>query len=119
VCQNKLKEFKEKYPFNFKVYKDSCNIRSLLIGYPLIVKEDNKYIINLPTKAHWKSPSKLSYIEDGLKGLSKKLEDYPEITSIAFPKLGCGLGGLSWDKVYPIINYFSYNLPNLDIEVYI
>ena len=60
-------------------------------------KDEKKWVLNFPTKKHWRNPSKLEYIEMGLKKFVATYEE-KEITSIAFPQLGCGLGGLNWEK---------------------
>jgi O-acetyl-ADP-ribose deacetylase (regulator of RNase III) len=61
-----------------------------------------KYVINFPTKAHWRYPSKLAWIESGLKDLKEKIVE-DNIKSIALPPLGCGNGGLDWSVVRPLI----------------
>ncbi len=75
-----------------------------------------KYIINFPTKAHWRNPSQLSWIKSGLKDLRNQILHY-NITSIALPPLGCGNGGLNWDDVRPEIENALQDLP-VDIVVY-
>lgn len=89
-------EFKQKYPENYEQYKRACNQGQVLIRRMLVVEtglEIPKYIINFPTKIHWRSPSQLEYIEQGLDDLVRKIEEY-KITSIAIPALGCGNGNL-------------------------
>ena len=61
-----------------------------------------KYIINFPTKAHWRFPSRISWIEAGLEDMKRQLLAY-DIKSVALPPLGCGNGGLDWNEVKPII----------------
>lgn len=72
-------------------------------------------ILNFPTKQHWRNPSKLEWIEAGLK---KFLRSYQKlgITEISFPRLGCGNGGLDWEEVRPLMEKHLRNLP---IQVYI
>lgn len=98
--------FKNKYPGNFKFYKDMCMANKVRPGevliYPFtlnIIDGNNpKYIVNFPTKRHWKDNSILQDIEDGLKDLKNKIIEM-KIESIAIPPLGCGLGGLNWNIV--------------------
>jgi O-acetyl-ADP-ribose deacetylase (regulator of RNase III) len=91
--------FKSRYPTMFTQYKNTC-LRKELIPGKLHIWTDNSgiQIINFPTKIHWRDPSQYSYIESGLIALRNFLIQL-EPTSIAIPPLGCGLGGLKWDKV--------------------
>src|SRR5690606_25951810 len=71
---------KQRFPYNYKVYKEACKNGTLQVGEMLVVKEPDlvgeRYIINFPTKAHWKSPSKIEYIENGLQALKGSLQEY-------------------------------------------
>lgn len=108
-------EFKNRYPEMFKVYQELCDDKRLEVGKLMLWKKDEKWILLFPTKKHWRSPSKITYIE---KGLEKFVQSYEKlgIESIAFPKLGCGNGGLDWDVVKPVMEKYLKNLP---IQVYI
>lgn len=108
-------EFKGRYPRMFQKYEDACKKNALKTGMLMLVKDGDKRILLFPTKEHWKSASKLEYIDDGLR---KFCDTYKErnIKSAAFPLLGCGLGGLDWRKVKPLME--SY-LGELDIDIYI
>lgn len=112
-------QFKQRFPYNYKVYKEACKKGTLQVGEMLIVKEPDlvreRYIINFPTKAHWKSPSKIEYIESGLQALRESIKVH-QIESIALPPLGCGNGGLDWHMVKPII---TEALEGLDIDIYV
>ncbi|MBK6986357.1 MAG: macro domain-containing protein [Bacteroidetes bacterium] len=114
-------QFKEAFPINFKIYSDACKNKEVMPGKLLVVKESTtlgeKLIINFPTKTEWYLKSKYEYIEEGLKDLVKVIEDY-KIESIAIPPLGCGNGGLKWDKVQILIEKYLGNLPNIDIQVF-
>ena len=112
------KEFKRIYPDMFEVYQKFCEDGTLTVGKLQVYKTPNKWILNFPTKANWRSPSKLEYIEQGLK---KFVEHYERlgIKSIAFPMLGCGNGGLSWeDEVKPLMEKYLKKL-NIDIFIHV
>jgi O-acetyl-ADP-ribose deacetylase (regulator of RNase III) len=100
------KAIKSKFPWSFPHYKSVCERKGLQPGgllaltlkvYPL---EDVQTIIHLATKEHWRNPSKLEWVVSGCNKLKQFLE-MNQIKSVAIPRLGCGLGGLSWDIVKP------------------
>jgi O-acetyl-ADP-ribose deacetylase (regulator of RNase III) len=101
-------QFKRKYPENFKAYEAACRSGLVQIGKMFVYdlgfffQEKPRFIINFPTKKHWKEKSEISYIEDGLKDLIKIIREL-KIKSIAIPPLGCGNGGLEWHKVKHLI----------------
>lgn len=109
-------DFKKKYPEMFMEYVLKCDRGEVKPGLPYVYHDENITILNFPTKDHWRSPSKLSYIVDGLNWFVDNYKIYG-ITSIAFPPLGCGNGGLSWNIVGPIMYQKLCNLP-IDIEIY-
>ncbi len=97
--------FKKAFPDNYKIYKNICDKNEFDIGDILITETGSllpKYIINFPTKRHWRNRSEMEYIEKGMKELIKKINEYG-IQSIAIPPLGCGNGGLKWNDVIQII----------------
>lgn len=108
-------QFKNKYPEMFKSYRQVCEKHLLDVGNLYLWKSSKKWILMFPTKKHWKNPSKVEYIECGLK---KFVDNYERlgIESIAFPKLGCGNGNLDWNIVKPIMEKYLKPLP---INVYI
>lgn len=111
------KDFKAKYPIMFEEYKKECDLKNLSTGILYPYYEDGKVkVLNFPTKQHWRSPSKLSYIVDGLNWFVENYQGM-HINSIAFPPLGCGNGGLSWDIVGPLMYQTLKELP-IDIEIY-
>jgi O-acetyl-ADP-ribose deacetylase (regulator of RNase III) len=117
-------EFKQRWPENFKVYKAACDAKTLVPGRILIYEnrglfgsEGPRFLVNFPTKSHWRSPSKISYIEDGLDSLVEKIRLF-KIKSIALPPLGCGNGGLDWSDVKPIIAEKLSSLSDVDIIVF-
>lgn len=110
-------EFKKRYPEMFKEYVSLCEAGQVRPGVPYYYHDlIGNSIINFPTKDHWKSPSKLSYIVSGLQWFC---DNYVQlgITSVAFPPLGCGNGGLSWAMVGPVMYSFLKDLP-IEIEIY-
>lgn len=110
-------EFKKRYPEMFMEYKLKCDRGEVKTGTPYIYQNsDGTNILNFPTKEHWRSPSRLSYVIDGLDWFVDNYEKY-NITSIAFPPLGCGNGGLSWNTVGPIMYQKLSELP-IQIEIF-
>lgn len=98
-------QFKEKYPENFKVYARACSRKQVHLGRVFTWKntgEGHKWIVNFPTKRHWKDISYISDISTGVYDLYLFLQDH-DVKSIAIPPLGCGLGGLRWDDVKSVI----------------
>lgn len=82
---------------------------------PKIYKNSKgKDVLQFPTKIHWKDPSKIEYIEKGLEKILKILEGYD---SVAFPKLGCGLGGLDWSVVKPLMKHHLKHFQGT-VEIY-
>ena len=92
-------QFRKAFPDNFKVYESACDKMQLRPGKMLVCDlnrfENPRYVINFPTKRHWKGKSKIEDIESGLKALIEEVSKR-NIKSIAIPPLGCGLGGLKW-----------------------
>lgn len=109
-------EFKNKYFDTYLRYRRDCQDNLLQVGTICTYKiAENKYAIMFPTKTDWRYPSKLEYIESGLKVLKRLLQKYPSM-SIAIPPLGCGCGGL--DK--NVVNNFIINsLAELNNEIII
>lgn len=111
------KDFKDIYPEMFKAYQQLCERGEFSIGQLWPYKTPNKWILNFPTKTHWRQPSKVEYIEAGLK---KFTEIYSRmgVHSIAFPELGCGNGELDFEsQVQPLMEKYLANLP-IDVFIY-
>ena len=105
------KDFKQVYPEMFSQYQQICEKGSFDIGTLWLYKTTNKWVLNFPTKRHWRQPSQPEYVEAGLR---KFVETYHVfgITSISFPQLGCGNGELDWDvQVKPLMEQYLRNLP--------
>ncbi len=97
--------FKKAFPENYRVYKEACDREDLTIGKLLVTQTDRlnpRYIINFPTKKHWRNKSHPEYIQRGLKELVNTIREN-KIQSIAIPPLGCGNGGLEWEEIKPLI----------------
>lgn len=111
-------DFKRNYPENYLNYRNECLNRRLTTGKLSVFDEKGKTIINFPTKDDWRKPSKLSYISEGLDSLAEYL-NHSRIKSIAIPKLGCGLGGLEWTAVRPLIEEKLSNISKtIRIDIY-
>lgn len=114
-------QFKKKWPDNFVEYAKYCKLKHLRPGKVHIYKlEQSKhplFIINFPTKDHWKEKSRIEYIRYGLNDLIQKIKDL-NISSIAIPPLGCGNGGLSWDLVRPLIEEAFRELPEVEVKLF-
>lgn len=109
-------EFMLRYPEMFEDYELKCKNKRITTGKVDYYKnQDGTIIVNFPTKWHFKYPSKLIWVEQGLQDFLKTYKEY-DITSIAFPKLGTSNGGLNWNDVKPLMEKY---LSNLDIDVYI
>lgn len=106
---------KNRYQELFEKYQAACMAKEFHVGQLMYYKAVDHDVLLFPTKAHWRYPSRLKWIEDGLKEFCMKYEAFG-IKSIAFPKLGCGSGGLKWDEVKPIMEKYLNPLP---ITVYI
>ena len=109
--------FKQRYPKMFEKYKTICEKHLLTTGKLMLFYEADHWLLLFPTKENWRNPSKLEYIE---KGLMKFVQTYAEknITSIAFPRLGCGNGELNWDEVRPLMERYLKKLP-IDVYIYL
>jgi len=108
--------FKSKYPAMFKEYVRQCKANEITPGNPSVWKEGDMFskgieIINFPTKKHWRNPSEYEYIESGLIWLSRYLKNREGLT-ITMPALGCGHGGLDWEKVKRLILSYLDNTPS-------
>lgn len=113
-------QFKNRFPENYLTYKKACEQDLLKIG-DLLITENNslffKYIINFPTKKHWRNPSKYEYVEKGLDTLIEELK-IRNIKSVALPPLGAGNGKLEWEKVKVILNEKLKKLPEVEFIIF-
>jgi O-acetyl-ADP-ribose deacetylase (regulator of RNase III) len=114
-------QFKQAYPGNFRAYESACRRGEVHLGkmftYETGRLDRPRFVINFPTKGHWRSRSKLSDIKAGLDDLRDVIRER-HIDSIAIPPLGCGNGGLDWRDVRPLIVEALADLPNVRVMVY-
>lgn len=103
-------QFRERYPKMYERYRECCQAKALDIGKLQLYRTAEHWILNFPTKRHWRRPSKLEWIE---LGLQKFVATYADkgITSVAFPMLGCGNGDLDWADVKPLMERYLEPLP--------
>lgn len=110
--------FKTKYPAHFENYKRACQSGEMTTEKVLAYQEINgPMIICLATKADWRDSSKMEYVSAGLDDLVNRIKALG-IRSVAIPKLGCGLGGLDWNKVRPLIVEKMSSLDGINVEIY-
>lgn len=109
-------EFKRLFPEMYRQYRELCKRGQFKIGMLWLYKSPNKWVLNFPTKKHWRSPSRVEYVDAGLQ---KFVNSYADLGthSIAFPALGCGNGQLDFEtQVKPLMEKYLRQLP---IEVFI
>ncbi|MEM9619173.1 MAG: macro domain-containing protein [Pseudomonadota bacterium] len=114
--------FKEAFPENYEQYKAACKAKQVRTGEMFVTERLNlmaspRWIINFPTKQHWRSPSKMEWIVDGLQDLKRVITDN-QIKSIALPPLGSGNGGLNWSDVRQEIVDALEELDGVDVIIY-
>jgi O-acetyl-ADP-ribose deacetylase (regulator of RNase III) len=114
--------FKEAFPENFRAYAAACLKSEIKVGRVFVTERQDwvdgpKWIINFPTKQHWRNPSKIEWIKEGLQDLLRVIREH-EIKSIALPPLGCGNGGLDWKDVRPLIQSSLGSLEDVRVIVY-
>jgi len=114
-------QFHYAWPENFRAYRGACARGEVSLGRVFVWEGRQtgrpRVIVNFPTKGHWKAKSAIGDIDEGLCDLRQVISDY-EISSIAVPALGCGLGGLDWRDVYPLIVAHLGDLDGTRVLVY-
>ena len=112
-------QFKNAFPANFKAYEAACKKQAVRLGEVFVFDNGRltppRWIINFPTKGHWRARSRIRDVADGLDNLRDVIEEL-KISSIALPPLGCGHGGLNWDEVRSVI---KERLGDLDVVVHL
>jgi O-acetyl-ADP-ribose deacetylase (regulator of RNase III) len=114
-------QFKKSWPDNFSAFAKACQSGEVVPGkmhvYSLNGMLNPRFIINFPTKRHWREGSRLEDIETGLLALVEEIHRR-KIQSIAIPPLGCGYGGLDWSVVRSLIEQTFANLPEVNVLLY-
>lgn len=114
-------QFKERFRPNFKAYEAACREGSVRVGRMFVTETGAlcppKWIINFPTKEHWRNPSRMEWIRDGLADLVRVIRE-KDIRSVAIPALGCGNGGLNWLEVKASIEDAFADLPDVAVVVF-
>ncbi len=114
-------QFKKAYPDNFKVYEEACKNKEVVPGRMFIFDTKRlttpRYVINFPTKRHWRAKSRMEDVEAGLLDLAKEIQAR-KIQSIAIPPLGSGLGGLNWNEVRKRIIQTLEGLDDVRVIIY-
>jgi len=113
--------FKERYPGLFKIYAAACKAKQVQVGQMLVTATNEldgpRWVIHFPTKEHWRNPSRMEWIDSGLKDLARVIRE-KQIRSIALPPLGCGNGGLDWDEVRLRIETALGGIEGLEVIAY-
>lgn len=114
-------QFKQAFPDNFKEYEKACKNGEVQLGCMFVFNTNSmfnpKYIINFPTKQHWRSKSKIKDVAQGLDDLIRVINEN-RINSVAIPPLGSGLGGLNWIDVKALILTKFETIPDVEILLY-
>ena len=114
-------QFKNVFPANFRAYEAACRLGEVQPGRMFVYDTQGltypRYIVNFPTKRHWRGKSRMEDIESGLVALVEEIRARG-IRSIAIPPLGSGLGGLSWLDVRPRIAQALEGLSDLRVVVF-
>jgi O-acetyl-ADP-ribose deacetylase (regulator of RNase III) len=114
--------FKEAFPENFRAYAAACLKNEVKVGRVFVTEQQDwvdgpRWIINFPTKQHWRNPSRIEWIKEGLQDLVRVIGEQ-KIKSIAVPALGSGNGGLDWKNVRPLIQSSLGSLEDVEVIIY-
>ncbi|MFH1872768.1 MAG: macro domain-containing protein [Pseudomonadota bacterium] len=114
-------QFRNKWPENFRAYAAACKAKQVRPGRMFVFDSGAlvkpNFIINFPTKDHWRGKSRIEFIRDGLADLVEQIRRL-DIRSIAIPPLGCGNGGLDWAEVRPLIESAFAELPEVEVRLF-
>lgn len=109
--------FKERFDENYRHYAAACKAKEVQTGKMFVTSVHElhgpRWIVNFPTKQHWRAPSRMEWVVDGLQDLRRFLIEQ-KVKSVAIPPLGAGLGGLDWNEVREQI---EMALGDLDINI--
>ena len=115
-------QFKRRYPAILEPYRTACQNGELTVSQPLTVRVNAhdlpRYVVNLATKLHWRNPSKIEWIDQGLHDMYQQLEEL-DINSVGMPALGVGLGMLPWHEVKQIIDQHAAAHPEIRTVVFL
>lgn len=113
--------FRDAFPENTRLYQQAAKRKEIRVGHIFATATGSytgpRWIVNFPTKRHWRNPSRLEWVSEGLDDLVSQVQRLG-IRSIALPPLGCGNGGLDWEQVRPLIERFAQRLPDVDVIAY-
>jgi O-acetyl-ADP-ribose deacetylase (regulator of RNase III) len=114
-------QFKRAFPANYRAYQAACKRGEVRLGHVWAfdtgILGPRRFVLNFPTKLHWRSSSRLEDIAAGLTSLVETVDEF-NIRSVAIPALGCGNGGLSWSDVRPLIEQACARMPDVRAVVY-
>ncbi len=114
-------QFKRAFPENYRFYRRACEQGDVSPGRMLVFDcgrlLNPRYIVNFPTKRHWRNPSRLEDIRAGLAALVTEIRER-RISSLAIPPLGCGHGGLDWAVVRPMIAEAMGRVPEVEVLLF-
>jgi O-acetyl-ADP-ribose deacetylase (regulator of RNase III) len=113
-------QFKKAFPTSYKAYRKECEAGQVRVGKVLVVDLGTlqpRFIIHFPTKKHWRQPSRLEYVKDGLVDLVAQVRALG-VRSIAVPPLGCGNGGLAWSDVRPLVVHAFAPLSDVRVVIF-
>jgi O-acetyl-ADP-ribose deacetylase (regulator of RNase III) len=114
-------QFKKAWPKNFNAYATACRRQEVEPGRMFVFETGRltnpRYIINFPTKRHWRGKSRMEDIEAGLEALVAEIRGR-RIMSVALPPLGAGLGGLKWNSVRALVEQEMRQVPDVRVVVF-
>lgn len=114
-------QFKNKWPANFTAYAAACKVGDVRPGRMFVFDSGGlvqpSFIVNFPTKDHWRGSSRIEFIRDGLVDLVSVVRQLG-IRSVAVPPLGCGNGGLDWADVRPLIESAFDSLQDVEVRLF-
>lgn len=114
-------QFRRRFPGMFRDYERAARRREVHLGRMHVwetgAASGPRYIINFPTKGHWRARSRLPDVDAGLDDLVRVVRE-KSIRSLALPPLGCGNGGLAWAQVRPLIAAAFEQLPGVDVRIF-
>lgn len=116
------KQAKLRWPKMYEEYREACREKLVRPGKVWIWLDGPKLVMCFPTKRHFNDPSRLGDIEIGIEAMHKWVSDVLDLEddpgSIAVPPLGCGLGGLAWSDVKPLLEAFAERVADVKVVVY-